>query len=92
MTECRACLQTPHGLPPMLHTAAISLEKFLEKHGGKLPHDVARTVLQQLAVVVVFCHKLGKVNRDLQLSSILVFTNPAFPLVPLIKVCGCGGG
>ena len=63
----------------------MSLDKLLEKQGGKLHPAEARAVFQQLAITVDFCHQLGKVNRDLKLSNILISTTAGQPIT--IKVC-----
>lgn len=63
-----------------------NLQQYLEQHGGKVPEDIARFIFQQLMIAVDFCHRLGKVNRDIKLANILIQSGQ----LPLVKLCDFG--
>eukprot|EP00798_Chlamydomonas_sp_ICE-L_P016247 gene16247-22422_t len=65
-----------------------TLQGFLEKVGGKVIEGLARFVFQQLALAVDFCHRKGKINRDIKLSNILL--SIAEGQLPLLKLCDFG--
>ncbi|GLC56192.1 hypothetical protein PLESTB_001078300 [Pleodorina starrii] len=70
----------------MEYVNGTNLQHYLEAAGGKLPEDVARFIFQQLVIAVDFCHKKGKVNRDIKLANILLQEGH----LPLVKLCDFG--
>ncbi|GIL58543.1 hypothetical protein Vafri_13489 [Volvox africanus] len=70
----------------MEYVNGTNLQHYLEGAGGKLPEDVARFIFQQLVIAVDFCHKKGKVNRDIKLANILLQEGH----LPLVKLCDFG--
>ncbi|GLI61186.1 hypothetical protein VaNZ11_003478, partial [Volvox africanus] len=70
----------------MEYVNGTNLQHYLEGAGGKLPEDVARFIFQQLVMAVDFCHKKGKVNRDIKLANILLQEGH----LPLVKLCDFG--
>ena len=83
----------------------VDLQRLLERHRGSLPEPAARTVFQQLLVVVDFCHRLGKVRPavvdmcaytlwPVRPPSPPIYTNPFFRLTIMfdtscVRVCVC---
>ncbi|KAL6752911.1 kinase-like domain-containing protein [Haematococcus lacustris] len=65
-----------------------TLQVFLEKVGGKVIEGLARFIFQQLIIALDFCHRKGKVNRDIKLSNILL--SIAEGQLPLVKLCDFG--
>jgi serine/threonine protein kinase len=45
---------------------------FCTQVGGKVIEGLARFIFQQLIIALDFCHRKGKVNRDIKLSNILL--------------------
>ncbi|KXZ49463.1 hypothetical protein GPECTOR_21g689 [Gonium pectorale] len=70
----------------MEYVSGTNLQHYLESAGGKLPEDVVRFIFQQLIIAVDFCHKKGKVNRDIKLANILLQEGH----LPLVKLCDFG--
>lgn len=56
----------------MEYVDGSNLQQYLEANGGRLEEDVARFIFQQLMIAVDFCHKNGKVNRDIKLANVLL--------------------
>jgi serine/threonine-protein kinase SRK2 len=56
--------------------------------GGKVIEGLARFIFQQLIIALDFCHRKGKVNRDVKLSNILL--SIAEGQLPLVKLCDFG--
>lgn len=56
----------------MEYVNGTNLQQYLEASGGRLGEDVARFIFQQLMIAVDFCHKNGKVNRDIKLANVLL--------------------
>lgn len=56
----------------MEYVNGTNLQQYLEANGGRLSEDVARFIFQQLMIAVDFCHKNGKVNRDIKLANVLL--------------------
>ena len=65
--------------------ALMHLQSFLEKCGGRMVEALARFVFQQLILAVEFCHRKGKVLRDIKLgNTLLAICNGQ---LPLLKLC-----
>mmetsp|Transcript_33756 Transcript_33756/g.85431 ORF Transcript_33756/g.85431 Transcript_33756/m.85431 type:complete len:539 (-) Transcript_33756:1450-3066(-) len=72
----------------MEYVNGTNLQQYLEANGGRLDEDVARFIFQQLMIAVDFCHKNGKVNRDIKLANVLLQLNGN--QLPLVKLCDFG--
>eukprot|EP00197_Chlamydomonas_leiostraca_P011601 CAMPEP_0202876372 /NCGR_PEP_ID=MMETSP1391-20130828/28870_1 /ASSEMBLY_ACC=CAM_ASM_000867 /TAXON_ID=1034604 /ORGANISM="Chlamydomonas leiostraca, Strain SAG 11-49" /LENGTH=885 /DNA_ID=CAMNT_0049558197 /DNA_START=87 /DNA_END=2741 /DNA_ORIENTATION=+ len=65
-----------------------TLSNFLQKVGGKVIEGLARFIFQQLIIALDFCHRKGKVNRDIKLSNVLL--SIAEGQLPLVKLADFG--
>jgi serine/threonine-protein kinase SRK2 len=55
--------------------------------GGKVIEGLARFIFQQLIIALDFCHRKGKVNRDIKLSNILLSIS-GVSIIPLLLAVG----
>jgi serine/threonine-protein kinase SRK2 len=72
----------------MEYVEGDNLQTFLESMNGKLQENLARFVFQQLLIAIDFCHRKGKVNRDLKLANTLIALTDG--QLPLLKLCDFG--
>lgn len=72
----------------MEYVEGDNLQAFLETMNGKLPENLARFVFQQLMIAIDYCHRKGKVNRDLKLANTLIALTDG--QLPLVKLCDFG--
>ena len=68
----------------MEYVEGETLELFLERVGGHCIENLARFIFQQLIIAVDFCHKKGKLLRDIKPSTILLHISEG--TLPLLKL------
>ncbi|KAI9482705.1 MAG: kinase-like domain-containing protein [Benjaminiella poitrasii] len=56
----------------MEYVEGLNLEEFLEKRGGSLEENEARTIFRQMAAAMDYCHSRWVVHRDLKAPNILL--------------------
>lgn len=65
-----------------------NLQQFLANTGGRASEALARFLFQQLVLALDFCHRRGKVSRDVKLANTLLALAPS--QLPLVKLCDFG--
>ncbi|GIL83612.1 hypothetical protein Vretifemale_12281 [Volvox reticuliferus] len=80
------CFLTPKYLAIVMeYVDGENLQVFLEKAGGCIGESLARFLFQQLAIALDFCHRRGKVNRNIRPSSLLLqLSDSALPLLRMV--------
>ncbi|KXZ53936.1 hypothetical protein GPECTOR_6g854 [Gonium pectorale] len=71
-------------VPLPFHLAPNMLQVFLEKAGGCVVEALARFLFQQLVIALDFCHRRGKVNRNIRPSGLLLQLGAS--ALPLLKL------
>ncbi|GAX83181.1 hypothetical protein CEUSTIGMA_g10607.t1 [Chlamydomonas eustigma] len=86
IVEMKGAFLTPYYLALVMeYVEGETVEDFLEKVGGKIIEGLARFITQQLIIAVDFCHRKGKLLRDIKLSNILLSISEG--QLPLVKLC-----
>lgn len=86
IVEFREAFILPNHLAIVLeYVEGETLELFLERIGGRMIENMARFIFQQLVIAVDFCHRKGKILRDLKPSTILLHISEG--TLPLLKLC-----
>lgn len=80
-----AFLMRDHLAIVMEYVEGETVETFLERVGGKVIEALARFMFQQLIIAVDFCHRQGKLLRDIKPSTLLL--NIREGTLPLLKLC-----
>ena len=85
IVEFREAFLLPKHLAIVLeYVEGETLELFLERVGGRVIENMARFIFQQLIIAVDFCHRKGKLLRDIKPSTVLL--NISEGTLPLLKV------
>lgn len=69
----------------MEYVEGETVETFLERVGGKVIESLAKFIFQQLIIAVDFCHRRGKLLRDIKPSTLLLSIREG--TLPLLKLC-----
>ncbi|GBF97768.1 sulfur stress regulator [Raphidocelis subcapitata] len=89
IVEFREVFLTPsHLCVVMEYVEGENLQQFLANTGGRASEALARFLFQQLVLALDFCHRKGKVSRDVKLANTLLAL--ADNQLPLVKLCDFG--
>ncbi|KIY95352.1 hypothetical protein MNEG_12611 [Monoraphidium neglectum] len=81
-------LTSSHLAVVMEYVEGENLQQFLANTGGRASEALARFLFQQLVLALDFCHRKGKVSRDVKLANTLLAL--AQNQLPLVKLCDFG--
>ncbi|KAI8477398.1 MAG: kinase-like domain-containing protein, partial [Monoraphidium minutum] len=89
IVEFREVFLTPsHLCVVMEYVEGENLHQFLTNTGGRTSEALARFLFQQVVLALDFCHRKGKVSRDVKLANTLLALAPG--RLPLVKLCDFG--
>ncbi|KAI8473311.1 MAG: serine carboxypeptidase S28-domain-containing protein [Monoraphidium minutum] len=89
IVEFREVFLTPSHLGVVMeYVDGENLQQFLANTGGRASEALARFLFQQLVLALDFCHRKGKVSRDVKLANTLLAL--AQNQLPLVKLCDFG--
>lgn len=62
-------VDTPHSLFLVLeYVPGCNLDEYLQKHGGSLSEEEARSIFRQMVTAISYCHSRFICHRDLKVG------------------------
>jgi len=89
IVEFKEVFLTPSHLGVVMEAVeGEDLQSFLVNTGGRVSEALARFLFQQLVLALDFCHRKGKVSRNIKLANTLLALAPG--QLPLVKLSDFG--